>query len=103
VTSIKVDRSFVADLSAGRKFGIVQSILSIGDSFGLTTVAEGVEKPEQLELLAHLGCDRAQGYLLGRPLWPGEIDGALEIKRMAVARAGSRGLGNGSDPVPAVA
>jgi diguanylate cyclase (GGDEF)-like protein/PAS domain S-box-containing protein len=82
VTSLKVDRSFVADLAAGRKAGLVQSILSIGDAFGLTTVAEGVERPEQLDVLAQLGCDRAQGFLLGRPLWPGEIDGALEISRM---------------------
>ena len=103
MTSIKVDRSFVADLSVGRKAGIVQSILGIGDAFGLTTVAEGVEKPEQLELLAHLGCDRAQGFLLGKPLWPGEIDGTLEIKRMAAARNASRGLASGSGPVPAVA
>ena len=92
MTSIKVDRSFVADLSAGRKFGIVQSILSIGDAFGLTTVAEGVEKPEQLELLAHLGCDRAQGYLLGRPL---AGDRQHSRSRMAVARAVPV-----TDPVP---
>ena len=83
VTCIKVDKSFVADLGVGRKARIVQSILSIGDAFGLTTVAEGVEKPDQLELLAHLGCDRAQGFLLGGPLRPGEIDGTLEIKRMS--------------------
>jgi EAL domain-containing protein (putative c-di-GMP-specific phosphodiesterase class I) len=95
-----VDKSFVADLAPGRKAGLVQSILSIGDAFGLTTVAEGVERPEQLELLAHLGCHRAQGFLLGRPLWPGEIDGTLEIKRMArTASIGSAG----TDPVAAVA
>jgi diguanylate cyclase (GGDEF)-like protein/PAS domain S-box-containing protein len=86
VTSIKVDKSFVAELAPGRKTGIVQSILSIGDAFGLTTVAEGVETVEQLEILANLGCDRAQGFLLGRPLRPGEIDGTLEIERMARAR-----------------
>ncbi len=103
VTSIKVDRSFVADLSTERKAGIVQSILSIGDAFDLTTVAEGVETPEQLEVLARLGCDRAQGFLLGRPLWPGEIDGTLEIKRMTIARAASRGLVNGPGPVQVVA
>ncbi len=101
VTSIKVDKSFIADLSEGRK--IVQSILSIGEAFGLTTVAEGIETPEQLEVLARLGCDRAQGFLLGKPLWPGEIDGTLEIKRMAIARAASRGLMNASDPVQVVA
>ena len=83
VTSLKVDKSFVAELGVGRKAGIVQSILSIGDAFGLTTVAEGVETPEQLDVLAQLGCDRAQGFLLGSPVWAGGIDGTLEIKRMA--------------------
>ena len=83
VTSIKVDRSFVADLTAGGKVGLVRSILSIGDALGLTTVAEGVETIEQLEALARLGCDCAQGFPLGRPLSPGEIDGMLEITRMA--------------------
>ncbi len=83
VTSIKVDRSFVADLTAGGKVGLVRSILSIGDALGLTTVAEGVETIEQLEALARLGCDCAQGFALGRPLSPGEIDGMLEITRMS--------------------
>jgi diguanylate cyclase (GGDEF)-like protein len=83
VTTIKVDQSFVADLTTGGEVGLVRSILSIGDSFGLTTVAEGVETAEQLELLDHLGCDRAQGFFLGRPQTSGEIDGMLEMARMA--------------------
>jgi diguanylate cyclase (GGDEF)-like protein/PAS domain S-box-containing protein len=83
VTSLKVDRSFVADLTSRREIGLVRSILSIGDAFGLTTVAEGVETSEQLELLGELGCERAQGYFFGRPQSPGEIDGMLEVTRMA--------------------
>jgi diguanylate cyclase (GGDEF)-like protein/PAS domain S-box-containing protein len=83
VTSLKIDQTFVADLPSRRELGVVRSILSIGDAFGLTTVAEGVETAEQLELLAELGCERAQGYLLGRPQTPGEIDGMLEVTRMA--------------------
>ena len=83
VTSIKVDRSFVADLTSGGKVGLVRSILSIGDALGLTTVAEGVETAEQLEVLTRLGCDCAQGFVIGRPMPPGEIDGMLEITRMA--------------------
>ena len=46
-------------------------------------MAEGVETAEQLALLAELGCARAQGYYLGRPQTAGEVDGMLEITRMA--------------------
>lgn len=83
VTSIKIDQSFIAGLAAGGEAGLVRSILAIGDAFGLTTVAEGVETAEQLEMLNHLSCGRAQGFFLGRPQTSGEIDGLLEITRMA--------------------
>ena len=86
VTSIKVDQSFVAGLSTESEAGLVRSILSIGHAFGLTTVAEGVETSEQLELLEHLGCHHAQGFFVGRPQRAGEIDGLLEMKRMARSR-----------------
>jgi diguanylate cyclase (GGDEF)-like protein/PAS domain S-box-containing protein len=82
-TSINVDRSFVAALADRGEVGLVRSILSIGDALGLTTVAEGVETVEQLEALRALGCDRAQGFLLGRPQAAGEIDDMLEVIRMA--------------------
>jgi diguanylate cyclase (GGDEF)-like protein len=68
VTSLKVDRSFVAGLAtdpADRE--IVTAIIRLGHALGLTTIAEGVEVIEQFELLRELGCDQAQGYLLGRP------------------------------------
>jgi diguanylate cyclase (GGDEF)-like protein/PAS domain S-box-containing protein len=83
VTSLKIDQTFVDDLPSRRELGLVRSIISIGEAFGLTTVAEGVETAGQLELLGELGCERAQGYLLGRPQTAGEIDGMLEVTRMA--------------------
>jgi EAL domain-containing protein (putative c-di-GMP-specific phosphodiesterase class I) len=92
VTSIKVDRSFVTALSAHSENSLVRSILSIGRSFGLTTVAEGIETAEQLELLARLGCDRAQGFLLGRPQSAGQVDGMLEIERLARSRSVGRDI-----------
>ena len=97
VTAIKVDQSFVADLNSGDP-GLVRSILSIADALGLTTVAEGVEDAHQLELLDELGCDLAQGFYLGRPQKPGEIDGLLEILKMA--RSAKRRIDQGySTPV----
>jgi EAL domain-containing protein (putative c-di-GMP-specific phosphodiesterase class I) len=46
-------------------------------AFGLDVTAEGVETPEQLELLRELGCANAQGYLLSRPMPPAEIENLL--------------------------
>ncbi|HEX4520592.1 MAG TPA: EAL domain-containing protein [Gaiellaceae bacterium] len=82
-TSIKVDRAFVSRLDDGGDTGIVRSILAIGETLGLTTVAEGVETTEQMEVLRDLGCDRAQGFLFGRPQSAGDIEGMLEMIRLS--------------------
>lgn len=68
VTSLKVDRSFVAGLvdDSGDR-AIVTAVIRLGQALDLTTVAEGVETQEQLEALQQLGCEQAQGYHLGRP------------------------------------
>ncbi|WP_345539220.1 EAL domain-containing protein [Phytohabitans rumicis] len=68
VSFIKIDQSFVADMveqSSDRE--IVASVIGLGKSLGLTTIAEGVENVEQLQALLELGCDQAQGYYFGRP------------------------------------
>ncbi|HLT15560.1 MAG TPA: EAL domain-containing protein [Acidimicrobiales bacterium] len=68
IDAIKVDRSFVAGmLSDRRDEGIVRATISLARSFGILSVAEGVEEPAQLERLRGLGCHLAQGYLLCRP------------------------------------
>jgi len=66
---IKIDRSFVTGL--GRDPGcaaIVSAIASLGLSLGITTTAEGVETPEQLDLIRAAGCAEVQGYLFSRPM-----------------------------------
>ena len=68
VESIKIDRSFVTGLGLeADDTSIVEAVVHLGHSLGLTVVAEGVETPLQLNRLRELGCDRAQGYLFGRP------------------------------------
>lgn len=65
---LKVDRSFVCSMAekrASRK--IVAAVVGLGQSLGLTTVAEGVETQEQAEMLRWLGCELAQGWLYGEP------------------------------------
>jgi diguanylate cyclase (GGDEF)-like protein/PAS domain S-box-containing protein len=73
VEALKVDRSFVNGLGIDTEdTTIVEAVINLGHSLGLTVVAEGVETPLQLTRLRDLGCDRGQGYLFGRPR-PAEI------------------------------
>lgn len=66
---LKIDRSFIAALECDpvRSKEIIETILVLGDRLGMRTTAEGIETPEQSELLSTLGCDMLQGYLFGRP------------------------------------
>jgi len=68
VEAIKVDRQFVKGLGIDAEdTTIVEAVVNLGKSLGLMVVAEGVETPLQLSRLRETGCDRAQGYLFGRP------------------------------------
>ncbi len=68
VETLKIDRGFVTNLAQNRDDqAIVRSIISLATSFGLQTMAEGVETRESVDALIELGCHQAQGYLIGRP------------------------------------
>lgn len=70
LSSVKIDRSFVAGLQSDgcdRERALVKVVVEAAHSLGLSVIAEGVETAEQLQVLTELGCDAAQGYLLGRP------------------------------------
>ena len=64
---VKVDRSLIADASAGAAQQIAE-VVEVAHGRGMRVVAEGVETQAQLDRARELGCDRAQGYLLGRPM-----------------------------------
>jgi len=65
---IKIDKSFIVDLTNRSECSaIVTAIIGVASSIGMTTTAEGVETPEQYDLLRLAGCDEMQGYLFGRP------------------------------------
>jgi diguanylate cyclase (GGDEF)-like protein/PAS domain S-box-containing protein len=71
---VKIDQSFVAGLTTSREdHAIVRATLELARSLNLTTIAEGVEEDAQLEALRDLGCDIAQGYLIGHPAEPGRM------------------------------
>jgi EAL domain-containing protein (putative c-di-GMP-specific phosphodiesterase class I) len=73
VESLKIDRTFVDGIGddAGDT-SIVHAVVDLAHTLGLVAVAEGVEQPTQLEALRAMGCDLAQGYLLGRAV-PAEL------------------------------
>ncbi|MGQ0830243.1 MAG: EAL domain-containing protein [Microthrixaceae bacterium] len=65
---LKIDRSFVAQMDAdGDAATIVRGVVRLAQSLGLDTVAEGVERPVQEQMLRSLGCELAQGWLYARP------------------------------------
>ena len=69
VDILKIDRSFVARLTAdGGDNAFVRTIVALGRSLGVYTIAEGVETEEQLQQLRDSGCEFAQGFLFSRPL-----------------------------------
>jgi len=72
--ALKLDRSFVSNLDSDRtSAGIVAAVISMTRSLGIRSVAEGVERVEELERLRELGCDEVQGYLYCVPLEADEV------------------------------
>ena len=57
----------------GAATGVAAAVLGLADSLGLVVVAEGIETEAELEVLRGLGCQRGQGFLLGRPAPAGTI------------------------------
>ncbi|MDX6216593.1 MAG: hypothetical protein QOG99_2177 [Frankiales bacterium] len=78
VDILKIDRSFVSGQDSGSpSVAMLEGILGLADKLNLAVIAEGIEEPEQLELLRSLGCHMGQGYLLGRPSLPNALEALL--------------------------
>jgi len=68
IDEVKIDRSFVAKLgSEPEESAIVAAVVSLGHGLGVTVTGEGVETPDQVEMLRSLGVDAAQGFLFAPP------------------------------------
>jgi diguanylate cyclase (GGDEF)-like protein len=75
---IKIDKSFIGDLDTNKDSAvIVAAVMGLAASFGMTTVAEGVETEEQLAALRDQGCARAQGYLFSPPVPGAHVAGLI--------------------------
>jgi diguanylate cyclase (GGDEF)-like protein/PAS domain S-box-containing protein len=79
VDVLKIDRSFVDGLGDDLEdTAIVAAVVSLADTLGLATIAEGVETDLQRACLVSLGCQRGQGYLFARPVAASAAEGALD-------------------------
>ena len=113
VDIIKIDPSFVADLGADATLAMLtRAIIQVGHDLGIEVVAEGIERPEQLELLQEMGCGLGQGYLIAKPMdahgiealvggggWPG-AETAAEGRENGDDAGGAAGAGPESEFVP---
>ena len=111
VDVLKIDRSFVADMSRSPDAAaLIHTLIELGHTLGLVTLAEGIETHEQLEGLRAEGCDHGQGFLFSGPVdaawrWPTLLEiahagkpvtsvdpaGAGGQRRRAAGRPGRRG------------
>lgn len=68
IQNLKLDKSFISDIKDGKKYPVIDAILSMGNSLGLDITAEGVENQKQEEYLRERMCGVAQGWLYSRAL-----------------------------------
>jgi diguanylate cyclase (GGDEF)-like protein/PAS domain S-box-containing protein len=97
LTAVKIDQSFVAGVVDQRQDrAVVAAVVGLAHMLDLQVVGEGVERPEQLEALAELGCHAVQGYLIAEPL-----DAAAFNAWATGPAARDWRLGSTSSPAPA--
>jgi diguanylate cyclase (GGDEF)-like protein len=93
---LKIDKAFVDPVGSGTDNALTRAIVALGSALGLSMVAEGIERSEQVEGLRFLGCPHGQGYFFSRPVPAIEFgqllarSGAhtpISVERLAVASA----------------
>ena len=80
---LKIDRAFVSGpVSGSPSVPMLEGILGLAHKLSLVVIAEGIEEPDQLELLRDVGCFTGQGYLLARPAPPADVEALLRAGRI---------------------
>src|SRR5206468_1323808 len=81
IDMIKIPKTFI-DRLAGNDTSVVDAILRLAGSLGLTTVAEGIEHISQARRVRELGCELGQGYLFSKPLPAEQVIDLLRAQRV---------------------
>ncbi len=82
---IKIDRAFIKDITTNiNDEAIVKAVIAIADALKIKTLAEGIERRDQIEKLRHLGCTYGQGYYILKPLPADEIEPYLKKEHIKV-------------------
>jgi diguanylate cyclase (GGDEF)-like protein/PAS domain S-box-containing protein len=85
VDILKIDRTFVSGVAGTTEdSALARAIVTLGQTLGLETIAEGIETVEQLAAVRQLGCQIGQGYYFARPLGPAAVDALLERHQPSV-------------------
>jgi diguanylate cyclase len=92
VSELKLDRTFLTGAPRDKRaVSVIHSTVDLAHSLGLRIVAEGIENLDALGLVDDLGCDAAQGYLIGRPVPADEFDlGPVALKRLHALSQGAK-------------
>ncbi len=84
VDVLKIDRSFVSEMDGDPEAtALIHTLVELGRTLGLETLAEGIEQQAQLGLLREIGCECGQGYLFSRPVPPADVEALLSDGRGA--------------------
>jgi EAL domain-containing protein (putative c-di-GMP-specific phosphodiesterase class I) len=86
IDELKIDRSFITGMQTGpAQLAVVRSIVKLGETLHLDTVAEGIELADQLDSLRALDASHGQGFLFSRPLDPTDLATAIHAHAAALA------------------
>ena len=76
--ALKIDRSFITSIAESKQStAIIHTLVQLGKTLGIETLAEGIEDHNQLEALQREHCDQGQGFLFSRPLPANAVEGFL--------------------------
>ncbi len=89
---IKIDQSFVrgAAIAGNRNAAIIKAIVTLADTLGMETTAEGVETQDEIALIVDLGCSHIQGYVYGKPACAADVRAHLALAGDTATASGFR-------------
>jgi diguanylate cyclase (GGDEF)-like protein len=86
VDILKIDRSFIEQLSSSGEVGLISTIIRLGQTMNLETVAEGIEHAEEMRILRRQGCNTGQGFHFSPPVAPAQLTALVHAQHQPSMR-----------------